>query len=403
MVKAHGHSGFYRGAYDEERIREWAEGVRGGLEAPEVSLGLVFLSPSLMEQAEQVLELVRLHARVTLLVGCTSTGLIVGGEELEDVGGIALGLYWLPGADLRVCRFTQEQVEVADGPGYWHGETGVGEGESRGWLVFADPFHLDAERWLGAWSEAYAGVPVLGGLAGGDFAARRTQVFWDGEIFEEGGVALSVGGGVRLASVISQGCSPIGETWTVTRAERNWIHQIGNRPAYEVLMETYGGLTAEEQERAQGNLFLGLVMNEYLEEFGRGDFLIRNLLGADPRVGSIAVGALPRAGQTVQFQRRDPESASEDLRAALGGAVAGLGEGKVYGGCLCSCNGRGQRMFGKAGHDAGMVQEELGVPGLAGFFCSGELGPVGGRNYLHGFTASLALFVGDGEGEVRGE
>jgi small ligand-binding sensory domain FIST len=168
-------------------------------------------------------------------------------------------------------------------------------------------------------------------------------------------------------------------------------------------METYGGLTADEQERAQGNLFLGLVMNEYLEEFARGDFLIRNLLGADPQVGSIAVGALPRTGQTVQFQRRDPESASEDLRAALEGAVEGVGEGKVLGGCLCSCNGRGQRMFGTAGHDAGMVQSELGVPGLAGFFCSGELGPVGGRNFLHGFTASLALFVSDGAGEVCGE
>src|SRR5439155_3489180 len=135
----------------------------------------------------------------------------------------------------------------------------------------------------------------------------------NGEVFDEGGVAVSVGGQVRLAGVTSQGCTPIGETWTLTKVDQNIIHQIGNRPAYEVLAETFNHLAPEEQKTARGNLFIGLVVNEYLDEFHRGDFLIRNLLAADPRSGSIAVGALPRQGQTIQFQRRSAAAATEDM------------------------------------------------------------------------------------------
>jgi len=175
--------------------------------------------------------------------------------------------------------------------------------------------------------------------------------------------------------------------------DENIIHEIGNRPAYEVLAETFNGLSADEQKSARGNLFIGLVVNEYLDEFHRGDFLIRNLLGADPNSGSIAVGALPRLGQTVQFQRRSAAAATEDMNELLARTKRSLGEATIYGGCLCSCNGRGQNMFGKPNHDAQMVQQRLGPLGLAGFFCNGEIGPIGERNFLHGYTASLALFV----------
>jgi len=198
---------------------------------------------------------------------------------------------------------------------------------------------------------------------------------------------------VGLLGMISQGCTPIGDTWTLTKVERNIIHEIGNRPAYEVLAETFEKLAPEEQRKARGNLFIGLVMNEYLDEFHRGDFLIRNLLGADPNSGSIAVGALPRQGQTVQFQRRSAAAAAEDLEALLQRTRESLQQAPLYGGCLCCCNGRGQGLFGKPNHDAQLVQQRLGPMGLAGFFCNGELGPVGERNFLHGYTASLALFV----------
>jgi small ligand-binding sensory domain FIST len=297
------------------------------------------------------------------------------------------------GAELKGFRFTQTQVEEADGAAYWPLESGVEPKRTNGWLAFIDPFHLDAETWIRAWNQSYAPLPVFGGLASGIFSDQTTQVYLNGEVFEDGGVAISVGGDVKLSGVISQGCTPIGETWTLTRVEQNLIHQIANRPAYAVLAETVQQLSPADQQKARGNLFIGLVVNEYLEDFHRGDFLVRNLIGGDPNSGVLAVGALPRAGQTMQFHRRDAAAATEDMDELLERAKEKLGGATIYGGCLCCCNGRGKNLFGTANHDAELVQSGFGPIGLAGFYGNGEIGPVGEKNYLHGFTASLALFV----------
>jgi small ligand-binding sensory domain FIST len=383
----------WRGDFDEAGLQAWAEKLRHQLDPLPVSLGLVFLTPRFFPQARHVLEILRVHARIPLLAGCSSQGLIVEGEEWEENAGLVLGLYALPGAKLKGLHFIQEQVEEANGPGYWPLETEVEPGDTNGWLAFIDPFRLDSETWLRGWNEAYAPLPVFGGLASGEYSEQRTQVYLNGEVFEEGGVAISVGGEVGLAGVTSQGCTPIGETWTLTKVEQNVIHEIGNRPAYQILAETFNQLTPEERRKARGNLFVGLVVNEYLEDFHRGDFLIRNLMGADETSGSLAVGAFPRLGQTIQFQRRSAAAATEDMHELLRRKREQLGVKEVFGGCLCSCNGRGQNLFGKPHHDARMVQEALGPLGVAGFFCNGEIGPVGEKNFLHGYTASLALFV----------
>jgi len=380
------------GGFDEAGLRDWAEKLRAELPAPQISLGLVFMSPKFFPHAKATLEILRVHARIPLLAGCSSAGLIAGAREIEGAPGFVLALYSLPGAELKGVRFTQAQVEEANGA-YWHLETGVEPKHTNGWLVFIDPFHLDAESWIRGWNEAYAPVPVFGGLAGGIFSDQTTQVYLNGDVFEDGGVAISVGGDVKLAGVISQGCTPIGETWTLTRVEHNLIHQIAYRPAYAVLEETFKKLPPAEKQKAHGNLFIGLVVNEYREDYHRGDFLVRNLIGGDPNSGVLAVGALPRAGQMMQFQRRDAVAATEDMNELLARARKSFGGATIYGGCLCCCNGRGQNLFGAPDHDAELVQEQLGPLGVAGFFGNGEIGPVGGKNYLHGFTASLALFV----------
>jgi len=387
-IAAHWPDGF-----DETRLRQWAENLRAQLLAPQVSLGLVFMSPKFFPHARQTLEILRVHARIPLLAGCSSTGLIAGANEIESATGFVLALYSLPGAELKGFRFTQKHVEEANGRPYWQLETGVEPKQTNGWLVFIDPFHLDAESWLRSWNEAYTSLPALGGLASGVFSDQTTQVYLNGDVFEEGGVAISVGGDVKLAGVISQGCTPIGEAWTLTRVEHNLIRQIANRPAYTVLAETFQKLPPAEQQKARGNLFIGLVVNEYLEDFHRGDFLVRNLIGGDPNSGVLSVGAMPRAGQTMQFQRRDAAAANEDMNELLSRAQKDLSATTIYGGCLCSCNGRGQNLFGRPNHDAEMVQQRVGPLGLAGFFCNGEIGPVGPKNFLHGYTASLALFV----------
>jgi small ligand-binding sensory domain FIST len=378
---------------DEDGLADWARRLRARLRAPEVSLGLVFMSPAFFTQAQQVLEILRLHAQIPLLAGCSSNGLIANAEEIESAGGLVLALYSLPGAELKAVRFTQDHVDAATEKNFWPAEAGVAPANVNGWLTFIDPFHLDAEAWLRSWQQDYPSLPVFGGLATGNFPEPVPQIYLDGEVYQDGGVAIAVGGEVELAGVVSQGCTPIGEAWTLTRVNQNLIQHIGNRPAYTVLSETVSALPPAEQQQARGNLFIGLVVNEYLEDFHRGDFLVRNLLGGDPNSGILAVSALPRAGQTIQFQRRDAAGATQEMNELLSRTKTDLADRTIYGGCLFSCNGRGRALFGRPNHDTGLVQEHFDSLGLCGFFANGEIGPVAGKNFLHSYTASLALFV----------
>jgi small ligand-binding sensory domain FIST len=262
-----------------------------------------------------------------------------------------------------------------------------------GWILLADPYTLDPEQMIALFSEAYPGLPVVGGMASGDFRQQRTYLFLNDRVLKEGALALPVGGDYTLKTVVSQGAMPVGEAWMVTAAERNIIFSISGRPAYEVLIETFRGLTPERQEQARRNLLVGLAVDEYKAEFGRGDFLIRNLMALDPASGAIAISAEPRIGQTIQFQLRDSAAADEDLRELLGKVTPALENNPPLAGVVFSCNGRGQGLFGTPDHDAHAINEQLGSLPLAGFFCNGEIGPVGSQTFLHGFTASLGLFV----------
>jgi small ligand-binding sensory domain FIST len=386
-------SAVYRGGWNETRLRRWCESARARLAAPSVSLGVLTLTPPFFDVAAEVLEVVRVHARVPLLVGVSSNSLVMDGEELEGESGAALLLLHLPGACLSGVHFDNARLAALDDPADWRTTAGPGQTDASSWLAFAEPFHFDGEAWLRGWNSAYPGIPIVGGLASGDPGEARAQVYLDGEVFEEGAVAVHVGGDVVLEPVVSQGCTPIGQPWTVTRADRNFIHTIANRPAYSVLVDTFNGLSKEEQSRAQNNLFVGFASSEYVDEHRRGDFLVRNLIGADPEKGVIAVGAAPRAGQTVQFHRRDAATAGEDLVARLNAARKRLAGRRILSGFLAVCNGRGHGLFGKSGHDAGLVQEILGPLPVTGFFGNGELGPVGARTFLHGYTACLGLFT----------
>jgi small ligand-binding sensory domain FIST len=390
----HGVVDFWQGQYDESAVREWAIGVREQLEAESVSIGIIFMTPHFFEQAADILELVRVNAQVPLLVGCSSVSLVVGAYERENLQGISLSLFHFPECDLKAFHYCQHHVELNRGAQPWIERSGVSPEESGGWMTFADPFNIDAEAWLKDWNAAYPGVPLLGGLATGFFPEHRSQVYLNGEVYESGGVAVSFGGGVRLLGMVSQGCTPIGHPWLITRTERNMIVEISGKPACEALVKTIDRLSEMDRDKLRGNLFIGLVVDEYLEEFQRGDFLIRNLIGVDQQKGHIAVGAIPRVGQTVQFQRRDCETAREDLLLSLKRAQENIDGLTVYGGCLAACNGRGSHLFKSPHHDAREISSRISeLPALTGFFCNGEFGPVGPKNFLHGYTASLALFV----------
>jgi small ligand-binding sensory domain FIST len=285
-------------------------------------------------------------------------------------------------------------IENCETPLAWHNALDVQLDDVNAWLLFADPFHLEVEHLLDGLASAYGECPILGGMASSSNAnARRTHIFLNNEIFTDGGVGLAIGGPYTLLPLVSQGCEPIGETWTITGVRDNLIQTISNRPAYDMLVETFKSLPHDIQQRAQRNLLVGLAADEYLDTFQRGNFLVRPLIGVERGTGALAIGALPRVGQTVQFQMRDARAADLDLNELLDQVNATLGQQLPIAGVLCSCNGRGVGLFETPNHDAGAIHRQMGAFPLVGLFCNGEIGPIGARPFLHGFTASLALLI----------
>ncbi len=356
-----------------------------------VDLVLLFASDEYAASYPELLADVQGRTGARLLVGCSGQGVIGPGREIEGEPALSLIAFSLPGADLKALRLRQADIEDDATAAMCLERAAIGD--LNAWLLFADPYTLDPERLLVALSHAYPSAPLVGGLASGDPRRRRTELFLDGEVIAEGAVALAIGGPYDVCTVVSQGCVPIGEAWTITGATENVVETIGMRPARDVLMETFEALPQETQARARSNLLVGLAMDEYRDDFGRGDFLIRSLMGIDDRQGTILVGAEPRVGQTIQFQLRDPAAADEDLVALLGEARDALGGRQPVGALLCACNGRGVGLFGAPDHDALAMIEQLGPVPVAGLFCNGEIGPIGGKPFLHGFTASIALIV----------
>lgn len=254
-----------------------------------------------------------------------------------------------------------------------------------------NPTEIDAEAWLKSWNSSYGGVPCFGGLVSGGREQEEFFLMHNGSVSGAGGLAVSFVGGVRLGGIVSQGCRPIGDPYTITEVDDNVLLGIASRGAYEVLEETFDNLAEEEKERAQRNILAGLAMDENVDEHLCGSFLVRSILGGDPEAGALALGAFPRVGQTLQFQVRDKDAADEELRR-LSEAYQ-RDQGEPFAGLVFTCSGRGARMFGVPNHDAGVIEDTFGKVPVAGFFCNGEIGPVGGTNFVHGFTASVALFM----------
>ena len=323
------------------------------------------------------------------IAGCGASGVIAGDREVEGQPAVAALALRLPsGSFVSVRRVLPDELAQGDCPA----RLGLLPGACTGLIVLADPFSTDVLGLVAGLERAYPGVPVVGGLASGSSMARYTYVFCGGEVADQGAVVVGLSGKVALRPVVSQGCEPIGRPWTITGVEGHVVQTIANRRAYDVLVETIQALSPPERQRVAGNLLVGLAMNEYRDDFKRGDFLIRNLLGVDPASGAIAVGAEPHVGQTLQFQVRDARAADEELRHMLGAVAGDLGQ-PAAAALLFACNGRGVGLFGQPDHDARTTRELLGPLPLAGLFCNGEIGPVGDTTYLHGFTASLGLIV----------
>lgn len=371
-----------------ERVIEAAREMSGG----EIDAVFAFFTSHHCAEAERIVEQLWLELDPQCAVGCSGEGVIGEDREIERAPGLALLVGSLPGVRLHPFRIAgasawREVIEDAD---ELRDRVGIGE-ETRAVIGFGDPFSTPLDPFLAALDAAAPKVPLVGGMASAGRQPGSNRMVRNDEVFEEGLVGLTLSGPIEVETVVSQGCRPVGKPFVITRGRENVIEQLGGKPAMQALREVVSGLSEADQELLQNGLMIGRAISEYRESFGRGDFLVRNVIGVDEENGSVTAADYVRTGQTVQFHIRDAATAEEDLRLLLGGQKSAA---PAAGGLLFSCNGRGKRMFDAPNHDIASARSAMPRTPLAGFFAAGELGPIGGRNFIHGHTASFALFRG---------
>jgi small ligand-binding sensory domain FIST len=362
----------------------------GALAGGDYDLAFVFASLGYKVSFEKLLGDIwsRLNARN--IIGCTAESIIGPDREVEGKPALAVWAASLPG--VRVLPFVADQNDVTrhETPEAWHEHIGAAPGERPGFVVLPDPFSIDAHQLLEQMDEAYPGSRIVGGVVSGGREPGQNRLFLNDQVLRGGMVGVSLSGPIELHTVVSQGCRPVGEPFVVTRAHRNIIYELRGRPALEVLRGVFNDADQADQQLMQQGIHVGSVVDERRERFGPGDFLVRNLVGVDDDKG-LAVAALIRPGQTIQFHVRDSGTADEEMRRLVAGEVAAM-PSPPAGGLLFTCNGRGVRMFGRPNHDVGVVNQAARSCAVTGFFAAGEIGPVGNRTYIHGFTSSLVLF-----------
>ncbi|MCW2887704.1 MAG: hypothetical protein JWL58_4566 [Streptosporangiaceae bacterium] len=346
----------------------------------------VFVTGEDPDEVEEAARRAMAVADARTVVGCSAAGVIGGGRGEEEASAVSVWAAVLPGARLEPFRLealrTEDRLVVVGMP--------EGQDDDVVGVLLADPFTFPVDAFVERSGEVLPGLPLVGGLAGGE-SRGSTRLFVDDEVFEDGAVGVVIGGPVSAMTLVSQGARPIGPDMVVTKADENVLYELAGTPALDKLEQIVAGLAEDDQELAAKGLLIGVAMNEYADEHEQGDFLVRGVVGADTDTGAIAIGDVVEVGRTVRFQVRDAGAAGDDLA----GLLARFDVGPIEGALLFSCNGRGRAMFPTSDHDVRVVRNTLGAGGVGGFFAAGEIGPVGGRNHVHGFTASILAFGGD--------
>lgn len=374
-----------------EAIQEAAADLRSGLGDATPDLLLAFVSHHHAEDYADVPgHVAALRPRVFL--GCSAGGVIGAGHEVEHRPGVSLTAAVLPGVDLRPFHLGPDEMPGLDeSPRTWHETLKVPPTENLHFIVLPEPFSCDAESLLLGLDYAYPRSVTIGGVASGGSSPGSNALFLDSSVHPQGMVGLALRGNIRVETIVAQGCRPIGEPRTITRCDRNFLLELDGRPPLEILREVFRTLSPRDRELFNSSLFLGVAMDESRDEYRQGDFLIRNIIGADQESGAIAVGARLEDRRVVQFQLRDAVTSAEDLQALLDQYVAESPE-PAEGALLFSCLGRGSYLYGRSDHDTGMFREIVGPVSVGGFFCNGEIGPVAGTTFIHGYTSAFGIF-----------
>ncbi|MBV9124340.1 MAG: FIST C-terminal domain-containing protein [Planctomycetes bacterium] len=355
-------------------------------------LVLLFFSMHHAEAAERLAGTAQERLGARCLLGCCGEAIVGNDREIEQEPALSLWLgRWSGRVELESFHLMLE--ETFDGYSLlgWPDRIETVDAPGSILLLLGDPFSFPTDAFLNRVNETYPGLRVVGGMASGGRGPGQSRLLLGDRVLKEGAVGVLLSGSLKVRSIVSQGCRPVGRHMVITRAQENIIAELGGKTPLAQLQQLWQELSPQEQELFQQGLHVGRVINEYQGEFQRGDFLVRNILGLDRETGALAITDRIRVGQTVQFHVRDGETADEDLHALLQMDLTAHDK-RPQGALLFTCNGRGTRLFAEPHHDAHTIQQEVGNIPLAGLFAAGELGPIGGQNFIHGFTASVVLF-----------
>lgn len=391
----------------EAAVAEVVERATAGLQG-EANLGLVFISAAFASEYTRLMPLLQERLQVPVLIGCSGGG-VVGmnsnqeAQEVEGEPGLSLHLAHLPGVNVRAFHiFAESMPDLDSPPDAWVELIGVSPQEQPQFILLADPFSSRANDLIEGLDYAYPGSVKVGGLASGT-PRIGTGLFCDYQLYREGTIGVALSGNIVMETIVAQGCRPIGQPYRVSRGDRNIVLGIEEensagvgggasaRTPLEVLRDLIQSLSEEDRLLAQHSLFVGVARDEFKQTLQQGDFLIRNLLGVEPSAGALAIGDRVRAGQRIQFHLRDANTSAEDLELLLLRYQQQATATTASGALMFSCMGRGEGLYGSPNFDSHLFQRYLSNIPLAGFFCNGEIGPVGGSTFLHGYTSVFGI------------
>ena len=376
-----------------DAVLECAENISRELGPGPVSLALAFVTPHFAGYYSGLHDQIERYLEPETFVGCSGGGVIGGGEEVEGAPAVTLTAARLPGVNVRALHLTGQLPDLDGPPDAWEELLGVRREEEPQFVLLADPFSGRPEALLAGLDYAFPEAAKIGGLASGAASPGLNALFLNEHVHDEGTIVLSLSGDVVVDTVVAQGCRPIGETMTVTGCRGNVLRELDRKPALEVLQELFATLDERDRRLAGTALFAGILMDEFREEPRVGDFLIRNIVGVDPNQKVLGIGENLQEGMRLRFHVRDAEASANDLLTMLTSYEKTLPEpANVSGALLFSCLGRGEGLYGQPNFDTGIFQNHLGEIPVGGFFCNGEIGPVGGSTFLHGYTSSFGLF-----------
>ena len=376
-----------------DAVSECVSKVKEQLGEAEADLAVIFASSHYQELFEAIPGMIQAGLGAKVIIGCSGGGIIGNGLEVEQQPAFSVTAANLPGVTIDAFHLEGDKLPDLDsGPNGWQDLVGVTPSQDPQFVLLADPYSFPVQNLILGLDFAFEKSAKIGGLASSGQQQGQNALFLNDQVFRAGAVGLALHGNILVDTVVAQGCRPIGGPMRITKSSRNLLEELEGKRPLDVLRELFQRLDDRDKGLMRNSLFLGVVMDEFIDEPKQGDFLIRNVMGMDESSGAVAVGEMLKEGQLVQFHLRDAETSAQDLVAVLERYAAENRENQAHGALLFSCLGRGQHLYGKANHDSEVFREMMGNVPLGGFFCNGEIGPVSGTTFLHGYTSSFGIF-----------